>query len=206
MYFCHPKKKELVKSSILRTKFKLPLKYFYLPNQYWMHKNHKVVLNALLHLKSKNKLKNILIVSTGSKEEHRNTKYFHEIEKFINDNNLFKFYKYLGTVTFKEVLSLIYHSVAVIQPSKFEGRSSTVEQAKSMGKKIILSNIDIHKEQNPLRGKYFSPDNFIQLSNLLLQTLNKYNHNLEKKHIKYAFSKSEKNFYKYYKNYVELIS
>ena len=75
-------------------------------------------------------------------------------------NNLFKFYKYLGTVTFKEVLSLIYHSVAVIQPSKFEGRSSTVEQAKSMGKKIILSNIDIHKEQNPLRGKYFSPDNF----------------------------------------------
>ena len=75
-----------------------------------------------------------------------------------------------------------------------------------MGKKIILSNIGIHKEQNPLRGKYFSPDNFIQLSNLLLQTLNKYNHNLEKKHIKYAFSKSEKNFYKYYKNYVELIS
>lgn len=204
--FLSPKKKELVKSSILRTKFKLPLKYFYLPNQYWMHKNHKVVLNALLHLKSKNKLKNILIVSTGSKEEHRNTKYFHEIEKFINDNNLFKFYKYLGTVTFKEVLSLIYHSVAVIQPSKFEGRSSTVEQAKSMGKKIILSNIGIHKEQNPLRGKYFSPDNFIQLSNLLLQTLNKYNHNLEKKHIKYAFSKSEKNFYKYYKNYVELIS
>ena len=49
-----------------------------------------------------------------------------------------------------------------------------------MGKKIILSNIGIHKEQNPLRGKYFSTNNFIQLSNLLLQTLNKYDHNLEK--------------------------
>ena len=46
-----------------------------------MHKNHKVVLNALLHLKNKEKLKNIYIVSTGSKEEHRNTEYFHEIEK-----------------------------------------------------------------------------------------------------------------------------
>ena len=100
-----------------------------------MHKNHKVVLNALLYLKNKDKLKNIFIVSTGSKEEHRNTKYFHEIEKFIGDNNLYKYYKYLGTVSFKEVLSLMYHSVAVIQPSKFEGRSSTVEQAKSMGKK-----------------------------------------------------------------------
>ena len=100
----------------------------------------------------------------------------------------------------------MYHSIAVIQPSKFEGRSSTVEQAKSMGKKILLSNIGIHKEQNPLRGKYFSPDNFQQLSNLMLQTFIKYNHTLEKKHIKYAFGKSKENFYKYYKNYVDLIN
>ena len=74
----------------------------------------------------------------------------------------------------------MYHSVAVIQPSKFEGRSSTVEQAKSMGKKILLSNIGIHKEQNPLRGEYFSPDNFKELSKLLLQSLNKYDHTFEK--------------------------
>ena len=204
--FLSPKKNEIIKYSFLRTKFKLPLKYFYLPNQYWMHKNHKVVLNALLYLKNKDKLKNIFIVSTGSKEEHRNTKYFHEIEKFIGDNNLYKSYKYLGTVSFKEVLSLMYHSIAVIQPSKFEGRSSTVEQAKSMGKEILLSNIDIHKEQNPNRGKYFSPDDFNQLSNLLLKSLKKYNHTLEKKHMKYAFGKSKENFYKYYKNYVDIIS
>ncbi len=204
--FLSPKKHEIIKSSFLRTKFKLPLKYFYLPNQYWIHKNHKVVLNALLHLKNKEKLKNIHIVSTGSKEEHRNTEYFHEIQKFIGDNSLYKYYKYLGTVSFKEVLSLMYHSVAVIQPSKFEGRSSTVEQAKSMGKKILLSNIGIHKEQNPLRGKYFSPDNFKELSKLLLQSLNKYDHTFEKKHIKYAYSKSKENFYKYYKNYVDLIN
>ncbi len=204
--FLSPKKHEIIKYSLLKTKFKLPLKYFYLPNQYWMHKNHKVVLNALLYLKNKKKLKNIFVVSTGSKEEHRNTKYFYEIEKFIGDNNLYKYYKYLGTVSFKEVLSLMYHSVAVIQPSKFEGRSSTVEQAKSMGKKILLSNIGIHKEQNPLRGKYFSPDNFNQLSSLLVQSLIKYNHTIEKKHIKYALSKSKENFYKYYKNYVDLIN
>lgn len=204
--FLSPKKHEIIKYSYLRTKFKLPLKYFYLPNQYWIHKNHKVVLKALLYLKNKDKLKNIFIVSTGSKEEHRNTKYFYEIEKFIGDNDLYKYYKYLGTVSFEEVLSLMYYSVAVIQPSKFEGRSSTVEQAKSMGKKILLSNIGIHKEQNPLRGKYFSPDNYNQLSNLLLQSLNKHNHTLEKKHIKYAFMKSKENFYKYYKNYVDLIN
>lgn len=204
--FLSPEKNEILKYSFLKTKFKLPSKYFYLPNQYWMHKNHKVVLNSLLYLKNKDKLKNIFIVSSGSKEEHRNTKYFYELKKFIDDNKLYKYYKYLGTVSFKEVLSLIYYSVALIQPSKFEGRSSTVEQAKSMGKKIILSNIGIHKEQNPLRGKYFSTNNFIQLSNLLLQTLNKYDHNLEKKYIKYAARKNKENFYKYYKNYIDIIS
>lgn len=204
--FLAPKKNEIFKYSFLKARFKIPHKYFYLPNQYWMHKNHKIVLNSLLYLKNKNKIRDIFIVSTGSKAEHRNTKYFYEIEKFISDNNLYEYYKYLGTVSFKEVLTLIYHSVAVIQPSKFEGRSSTVEQAKSMGKKIILSNIKIHKEQNPMRGKYFSPDNFVQLSNLLLQTINKYNYHQEKKHIKYAYSKSEENYYKYYKNYIDLIS
>ena len=43
----------------------------------------------------------------------------------------------------------MFHSVAVINPSEFEGRSSTVEQAKSLGKQVILSNIKIHKEQKP---------------------------------------------------------
>ena len=30
----------------------------------------------------------------------------------------------------------MYHSVSLINPSKFEGWSSSVEQAKSMGKKL----------------------------------------------------------------------
>ena len=44
----------------------------------------------------------------------------------------------------------MYHSIALINPSKFEGRSSTVEQGKSMGEKIILSTIPVHKEQKPI--------------------------------------------------------
>ena len=38
--FLSPKKNENFK--YIKT-IKLPSKYFYLPNQYWMHKNHKVV-------------------------------------------------------------------------------------------------------------------------------------------------------------------
>ena len=45
-------------------------------------------------------------------------------------------------------MSLMYHSIAVINPSKFEGRSSTVEQAKSIGKKN-----NFVKNKNSLRTK-----------------------------------------------------
>lgn len=203
--FQAPKKNEIIKSSILRTKYNLPLKYFYLPNQYWIHKNHIVVLKALLHLKKKKKIQNICIISTGSKEEHRHTNYFGDIKNFISKNNLQQYYKYLGVVSFKEVLSLTYHSVAIIQPSKFEGRSSTIEQAKSIGKKTILSDINIHKEQNPLRGNYFPKNNYLQLSLLLFRIWKNFDKKSEEKYINYAYKQNKINFYKYYKNYLDII-
>jgi glycosyltransferase involved in cell wall biosynthesis len=50
------------------------------------------------------------------------------------------------------------YSIALINPSLFEGWSSTVEEAKSLGKRIILSDIPIHREQNPPGGLYFKSD------------------------------------------------
>jgi len=48
--------------------------------------------------------------------------------------------------------------VAVLNPSRFEGWSSTVEEAKGMGKRLILSSIPVHREQNPPRASFFEPD------------------------------------------------
>ena len=56
----------------------------------------------------------------------------------------------------------MYHSVVVFSPQNL--KVEVVRGAgKIDGKKILLSNIGIHKEQNPLRGKYFSPDNFTNI-------------------------------------------
>jgi hypothetical protein len=41
------------------------------------------------------------------------------------------------------------YSVAVINPSLFEGWSSTVEECKGVGKPMILSDLGVHKEQYP---------------------------------------------------------
>jgi hypothetical protein len=60
-------------------------------------------------------------------------------------------------VSYNEVISLIYHSTLIINPSFFEGWSTTVEEAKLLNKKIILSDIKTHLEQNPDNAVYFDP-------------------------------------------------
>jgi glycosyltransferase involved in cell wall biosynthesis len=50
---------------------------------------------------------------------------------------------------------LIRASHAVVQPSRFEGWSSTVEDSRAFGKPIVISDIDVHLEQAPERGVFF---------------------------------------------------
>jgi len=164
-----PPKKEIINLSLIKKKYKFNKCFFYVPNQYWIHKNHFIILKAIKYIKKKNNFKNILILSSGLKNDYRNPDHFSKIKKFISENKLENNYKYLGVIPFKDVLSLIYHSIAVINPSKFEGRSSTVEQAKSMNKNIILSNINIHKEQKPRNAFYFNPNNYKQLSKIMIK-------------------------------------
>ena len=163
-----PKLKYLRKKSYLKSKYSLKDNFFYLPNQYWYHKNHKVVINALNYLKNKKKT-NVFIYSSGSKNDYRFPHNFKSLMELVKKYNLDKNYFYLGIVPYIDVMSLIFHSTAVINPSLFEGWSSTVEQAKAYKKKIILSNIRVHKEQKPRFAYYFRPENFIDLSKILMK-------------------------------------
>jgi len=203
--FKSPSKSKILSLSFLKKKYKISTNFFYLPNQYRIHKNHIVVLESLKHLKKYNKLNDLLIISTGHSEDHRKVNYFKKIKSFISKNHLENNYRYLGIVPFKEVESFIYHSVALIHPSKFEGRSSPVEQAKAIGKQVILSNIDIHKEQKPRRGIYFNPNDFLKLSSIVLKTWNNYNSRNEKKFIDSAYKQNIDDLYKYYIDYLKIV-
>jgi glycosyltransferase involved in cell wall biosynthesis len=54
-------------------------------------------------------------------------------------------------------LQLLRKSLAIIQPSLFEGWSTVVEDARALGKSLILSNLPVHLEQNPPHAHYFDP-------------------------------------------------
>lgn len=149
----------------LISKFNLPEKYFYVPNQFWRHKNHKVVLESIAILKQRGI--DVKIVFTGNTSDYRHPNFFEELMTFVKEKNIEDNIKILGLVEFTDVYYLMRNCISIINPSLFEGWSSTVEEAKSLGKNIILSNINVHKEQNPLAAIYFNPNNPVELADIL---------------------------------------
>ena len=51
---------------------------------------------------------------------------------------------------------MISQSKCVLNPSLFEGGAQRVEESKSVGKKIILSDLAVHREQGPEGALFFS--------------------------------------------------
>ena len=163
-----PKPKNIKKFSYLKKKYSIKKNFFYLPNQYWVHKNHKAVIEAVNIIKKKTN-KDIIVYSSGSKNDYRVKHNFQNLFNLIKKYKLNKNYVYLGLIPYLDVMSLIYYSLAVINPSLFEGWSSTVEQAKAYDKKIILSDISVHREQKPKYSYFFHPRNFLSLSKILIK-------------------------------------
>jgi glycosyltransferase involved in cell wall biosynthesis len=77
-------------------------------------------------------------------------------------------FRYLGIIPLPQVYALLRATAALINPSRFEGWSTTVEEAKSFGVPMILSDIDVHREQTADTARYFGIDDPAALANHLL--------------------------------------
>lgn len=131
----------------VRGKYGIEGPFFYLPNQFWAHKNHRVAFEAVRLLKRRGRP--LGLVCSGHLEDHRNRDYLGGLLHFLERNDLKESIRLTGLVPYEDVFALIRFSTAVLNPSLFEGWSSTVEECKSVGKPMILSDIEVHKEQYP---------------------------------------------------------
>ena len=162
-----PEPASLPSHQSLADKYGITEPYFLLPNQFWAHKNHLVVIEALAVLKRQ--AKSIVVLATGNTHDYRQPDHFPRLQARVAQLGLEREYRPLGIVTYGDLMGLMWHSIAVLNPSKFEGWSTTVEEAKSMGKAVILSDLPVHREQAPPGGSYFEPDDAETLGRLLLQ-------------------------------------
>jgi len=134
------------------SKYNLPIKFIYMPNQLWKHKGHMFVLEALANL-AKNSI-NIPLVCSGSLHDYRNKHYYSEIMTFLKKYPKIIF-QHLGVLPRFEQIQIYRSAAFILQPSEFEGWSSSVEEAIALGKKILLSDISVHKEQSPPNSIFF---------------------------------------------------
>lgn len=148
----------------LRQKYRFGEKYFLLPNQFWMHKNHKLVFDALKLLKAQSETIEILL--TGNNQDAKNPGFFDELMTYAEANGVSQDFRLLGIAPYEDLLGLMAHSIALVNPSLFEGWSSTVEEAKALGKQLILSDIPVHREQSQ-GAAFFAPDDATALAQKL---------------------------------------
>jgi glycosyltransferase involved in cell wall biosynthesis len=146
-------------------KYGLPDNFFYIPNQFWRHKNHRLVIEAALLLKSEGL--DVNLVFTGGAQDYRSSGHYADLAKLAA--GLAEHALFLGVVPYEDVLALMERAVAVINPSLFEGWSTTVEEARNLGKAVLLSDIDVHREQAPPRGVYFKPEDPGELAEQMRQ-------------------------------------
>jgi glycosyltransferase involved in cell wall biosynthesis len=138
-------------------KYGLPDNFFLLPNQFWKHKDHGVVIEALGLLKQRGL--HPTVVCTGSTTDYRHPGYFQELMSRIQQLGLEEQVRILGYIPRPDQVQLMRKSVAVIQPSRFEGWSTVVEEARVLGKTIVLSDFPVHLEQNPPNSYFFPQGN-----------------------------------------------
>ena len=152
---------------ILHQKYGYTGRYFLVPNQFWAHKNHRVVIEALDVLRKRGQ--EVLVLATGNTHDHRQPEFFAKLQDYAKELNVEDRFRVLGMVSRQELMGLMHDAVALINPSLFEGWSTGVEEAKSLGKRIILSDIPVHHEQDPEGAIFFPPGDASALADAMVE-------------------------------------
>jgi glycosyltransferase involved in cell wall biosynthesis len=148
--------------------YHLPERFFLISNLFAPTKNYPIVFQALKHIQASGIFPNV--VCTGNLYDYRNPHYASTtILPALHQNNVAEQVRLLGVIPRWQQIQLMRHAVAVIQPSLFEGWNTSVEEAHCLGKTIILSDIPVHREQNPAAAIFFDPNSSPSLAQVMQQ-------------------------------------
>lgn len=130
--------------------------YFIVCNQFWKHKNHITVFKAFVEYCKRGGKSNL--VCTGSLEDYRNEGYYKELIELIDSSEFKSRIIITGYIEKSKQIELLYNSVALIQPTLFEGGpgGGAVYDAVALGKSVIMSDININFEVESDKKTYFS--------------------------------------------------
>lgn len=155
-----------------RIRYGLPSRYLICCGQFWAHKNHLLLLEALAIALEEEP--GMFVVFTGHPVDPRNPSHLDTLLTRLHLLGLRSATALLGLIPREDQLQLIRSSMAVVQPSLFEGWSTVVEDARSLGKPLVLSDIPVHIEQKAPRAHIFLATSSAELCQKLLEVWRTY--------------------------------
>ena len=174
-------KTKLVEDKILRKYEMRSRRYACIMNQFWQHKNHLTILEALKLLVNRHLDVEFLFLFTGQLKDNRNPEYIERLKILFQNPTIKPYVRLLGFISREEQICLMKNAEFVIQPSLFEGWGTVVEDAKVLDKTILLSDIPVHREQMNEKCILFNPHNPVALADLIEDEMQKEHHdNIEK--------------------------
>ena len=149
-----------------KPEFCFPEKFFFYPAQFWGHKNHIVIIEALKALKEKNN-QDVGVIFSGS--DHFCKKHIEEMaEKYgVKENVIFA-----GFISSGELKYLYTHAVALIYPSLLGPNNLPPIEAAYLGCPVLISNIRGHVEEMGDAALYFDGYNSDELAGRMNDLLN----------------------------------
>jgi glycosyltransferase involved in cell wall biosynthesis len=137
-----------------RLALELPERFVFLPNQFWIHKNHRLVVEALGLLPPERRP---VVAASGLAHDPRSPTLVPDLRARIAELGVGDQFRMLGILKFPDILALNARADALINPSLFEGWSTTVEEAKALGTPMALSSLRVHREQVGEGALFFDP-------------------------------------------------
>lgn len=130
----------------IRKAYSLPERYFIVSNQFWIHKSHETAFRALREVRGA--VRDVGLVCTGETSDYRWPEHFTHLKAVVEECGLQGSVRILGQIPKRDQLLVMSESLAVVQPTLFEGGpgGGAVYDAVSMNKPCIVSDIAVNRE------------------------------------------------------------
>ena len=150
-------------------KYHLPEKFALVANQFWRHKNHGILPLALGYLKRRGIEINLVVTGLPSDYRDPENASFSQFFQASAMENVIGSIHFLGQIPYGDLVAIMRTAALIIQPSLFDGWSTSIEDGKALGRPLICSDIPVHREQVPAALGFFDPREPEMLADLLAE-------------------------------------
>lgn len=151
----------------VRSRYSLPERFFFYPAQFWKHKNHRLIVEALALLE-KTKGEQLHVVFAGTYTERERARNFLETMALAENLGVLARVHYLGFVPDRDIPALYTLSAGLVMPTFFGPTNMPPLEAWSFGRPVIITGLPSIRAQLGDGALYIDPREPASLAQAML--------------------------------------